>query len=107
MLKKTSTAELVPMYKKFMKDFCGLEMTDAMCKMDLESHPVFTLEEQIKMMNGSPSVVEAWELGVLDFFTSQGKLRREDAGEGCRRGRQAQLHHRQVPEAGGCQVSMS
>jgi NitT/TauT family transport system substrate-binding protein/sulfonate transport system substrate-binding protein len=81
MLKKTSTAELVPMYKKFMKDFCGLEMTDAMCKMDLESHPVFTLEEQIKMMNGSPSVVEAWELGVLDFFTSQGKLKKEDAAK--------------------------
>jgi len=26
-------------------------------------------------------VVEAWELGVLDFFTSQGKLKKEDAAK--------------------------
>jgi NitT/TauT family transport system substrate-binding protein/sulfonate transport system substrate-binding protein len=69
------------MYKKFMKDFCGLDMTDEMCKMDIESHPIFTLEEQIKLMSGSPSVVETWELGVLDFFTSQGKLKKEDAAK--------------------------
>ncbi|MBI5581562.1 MAG: ABC transporter substrate-binding protein [Deltaproteobacteria bacterium] len=81
MLKSTPTAQLVPMYKKFMKDFCGLEMTDEMCKMDLESHPVFNLQEQIKMFSGKPSVPEAWELGVLDFFTSQGKLKKEDAAK--------------------------
>jgi len=79
MLKSTPVAKLVPEYKKFMKDYCGLEFTDEQCKMDLESHPVFNLQEQLKLFSGSPSVVESWELGVLDFFTSQGKLKKEDA----------------------------
>ena len=26
-------------------------------------------------------MVETWELGVLDFFTSQGKLKKEDAAK--------------------------
>lgn len=82
-LKKTPIDQLVPDYKRFMKDFCGLEMSDAMCKMDLEKHPIFTAAEQVKMMDSSkgPSVVEQWELGVLDFFTSQGKLKKEDAAK--------------------------
>lgn len=83
MLKKTPVEKLVPEYKKFMKDYCGLEMTDEMCKMDLECHPIFDVTEQIQMMDGSKgnSVVEAWELGVLDFFTAQGKLKKEDASK--------------------------
>jgi len=60
MLKTTPVEKLIPEYKKFMKDYCGLEMTDEMCKMDLESHPIFTLQEQIKMMSGEPNVVEGW-----------------------------------------------
>jgi NitT/TauT family transport system substrate-binding protein/sulfonate transport system substrate-binding protein len=83
MLKNTPAEKLVPEYKQFMKDYCGLEMSDAMCKMDIEKHPVFTAAEQIKMMDGSkgPSVVETWEKGVLEFFTSQGKLKPEDAAK--------------------------
>jgi NitT/TauT family transport system substrate-binding protein/sulfonate transport system substrate-binding protein len=77
MLKSTPVDKLVPEYKEFMKDYCGLELTDEMCKMDLEGHPVFTLQEQIEMMSGSPSVLERWELGVLDFFTAKGKLKKE------------------------------
>jgi NitT/TauT family transport system substrate-binding protein/sulfonate transport system substrate-binding protein len=81
MIKSTPPEKLVPEYKKFMKDYCGLDMNDEMCKMDIERHPIFTAAEQIKMMDGSngPSVVEKWELGVLDFFTSQGKFKKEDA----------------------------
>ncbi|MCE5333315.1 MAG: ABC transporter substrate-binding protein [Desulfobacteraceae bacterium] len=80
-LKATPIDKLVPDYKRFMKDFCGLDMNEAMCKMDLEKHPIFTAAEQIKMMDGSkgPSVVETWELGVLEFFTAQKKLKEEDA----------------------------
>lgn len=82
-LKKTPVDKLVPDYKRFMKDYCGLDMSEEMCKMDLESHPVFDVQEQIKMMDNSkgPSVVETWEQGVLNFFTSQGKLKKEDAAK--------------------------
>jgi NitT/TauT family transport system substrate-binding protein/sulfonate transport system substrate-binding protein len=76
MMKKTPADTLVPDYKKFMKDYCGLEMTDAMCKMDIERHPIFTAAEQLKMFeNGT---VETWEKGVLDFFLAQGKFKKED-----------------------------
>jgi NitT/TauT family transport system substrate-binding protein/sulfonate transport system substrate-binding protein len=83
MVKNTPIDKLVPEYKKFMKDYCGLEMTDAMCKMDIEKHPIFTVAEQIKMMDSSkgPSVVDVWELGVRDFFTEQGKFKPEDAAK--------------------------
>ena len=83
MLKKTPSDKLVADYKKFMKDYCGLDMSEDMCKMDLDSHPVFDVQEQIKMMDNSkgPSVVETWEQGVLDFFTAQGKLKKEDAAK--------------------------
>jgi hypothetical protein len=60
-----------------MKDWCGLDMTDEMCKMDLEMHPVFNQAEQLKMF--ADGVPGAWEMGVLNFFTEQGKLKKEDA----------------------------
>lgn len=79
MLRNTPVDQLVPDYKEFMKDFGGLELTDEMCRVDLENHPVFSLRDQLQMMSGSPSVVEAWELGILEFLTGQGKLKEEDS----------------------------
>lgn len=83
MIKSTPIDQLVPEYQKFMKDYCGLDMTPEMCKLDLEKHPVYNVQEQIALMDGSKgtSVVEGWEKGVLDFFTSQGKLKKEDAAK--------------------------
>ncbi|MCE5243869.1 MAG: ABC transporter substrate-binding protein [Desulfobacteraceae bacterium] len=83
MVKSTPVEKLVPDYKRFMQDYCGLEMSDAMCKLDIESHPVFSIDEQLKMFDNSngPSVIEKWQMGVLDFFTSQGKLKKEDVAK--------------------------
>ncbi|MCE5243492.1 MAG: ABC transporter substrate-binding protein [Syntrophobacteraceae bacterium] len=79
-LKSTPVDKVVPEYKKFMKDWCGLDMNEEMCKMDIEMHPVFNLEEQLKMFDNSKgmNVPETWEMGVLNFFTEQGKLKKED-----------------------------
>jgi ABC-type nitrate/sulfonate/bicarbonate transport system substrate-binding protein len=76
-LKATPVDQVVPEYKKFMKDWAGLDMTDEMCKMDIEMHPVFNLAEQLKMF--TDGVPGTWEMGVLNFFTEQGKLKKEDA----------------------------
>jgi len=48
--------------------------------MDLLMHPVFTLEEQIKMFDDSagPSNVHKWQQEILDFFTAQGRFKPEE-----------------------------
>ena len=83
MLKSTPPEKLVQDYKQFMIDYCGLEMSDAMCKLDIEYHPIFNLQEQLRMFDNSkgPSVVEQYQMGVLDFFSSQGKLKKEDVAK--------------------------
>ncbi|MCE5334240.1 MAG: ABC transporter substrate-binding protein [Desulfobacteraceae bacterium] len=83
MMKNTPVEKLVPEYQKFMLDFCGLEMSESMCKMDIENHPVFDLREQLKVFDASKgaSTVEGWQKGILEFFTAQKKLKEEDANK--------------------------
>ena len=83
MLRTTPIEKLIPEYKRFMQDYCGLEMSDSMCRMDIENHPVYNLEEQLKIFSTSSgtSTIETWQKGILEFFTSQGKLKKEDAAK--------------------------
>lgn len=52
-------------------------MSEDEAKMDLELHPVFTLEEQLKMFDSSkgPSQVQLWQEDLVKFFTDLGKLK--------------------------------
>ncbi len=70
---------LAPEYKKFLS-WAGLKMTEEEAKMDLEMHPVFTLDEQIKMFDTSAgqSQVQAWQKDLVKFFTELGKLKAEE-----------------------------
>lgn len=70
---------LAPEYKKFL-NWAGLKMTEEEAKMDLEMHPVFTLDEQIKMFDSSKgeSQVQAWQKDLVKFFTDLGKLKAEE-----------------------------
>ena len=49
-------------------------------KLDIENHPVFTLEEQLKMFDSSQgnSEVYQWMDGIATFFTEQGKFKPEE-----------------------------
>jgi len=77
---KKDGEKLVPEYKRFFKDWAGMELTDESAKMDLLMHPVFTVEEQIKMFDDSagPSNVHKWQQEILDFFTAQGRFKPEE-----------------------------
>ncbi|MHC1753217.1 ABC transporter substrate-binding protein [Humidesulfovibrio sp.] len=68
--------KLAPEYKKFL-GWAGLRMSEDEAKMDLELHPVFTLEEQLKMFDSSKgqSQVQAWQKDLVNFFTGLGKLK--------------------------------
>ena len=77
---KKEGVNLLPEYKKFYKDWAGMEMTDEMAKKDLEMHPVFTLAEQLKLFDSSSgdSTVQKWENGILNFFTDQGRFKPDE-----------------------------
>ncbi len=79
-LLKKEGVNLLPDYKKFYKDWAGLEMTDEMAKMDILMHPVFTYDEQLKLFDNTkgPSTVDQWQLAIVDFFTAQGRFKPEE-----------------------------
>ena len=75
MLRKDGV-KLVPEYTRFLK-WAGMNMSEDDARMDIEMHPVFTLEEQIKMFDASKgeSQVQIWQRDLVKFFTSLGKLK--------------------------------
>jgi ABC-type nitrate/sulfonate/bicarbonate transport system substrate-binding protein len=77
---KRDGVKLLPEYKRFYKEWAGLEMTDRMCELDITMHPVFTYEEQRQLFDASkgPSQVEQWLGPILDFFTAQGKFKPDE-----------------------------
>ncbi len=78
LIRKEGT-KLSPDYSKFLR-WAGLKMTEEEAKMDLEMHPVFTLDEQIKMFDASKgtSQVAAWQKDLVTFFTELGRLKAEE-----------------------------
>ncbi len=73
---RSEGVKLAPEYARFLK-WAGLNMTEDEAKMDLELHPVFTLQEQLKMFDASAgeSQVQAWQKDLVKFFTDLGKLK--------------------------------
>jgi len=80
---KKDGVKLLPEYRRFYKEWAGLDMSDRMCELDITMHPVFTLEEQLKLFDVSkgPSQVEQWLGPILDFFTARGKFKPEEKGK--------------------------
>ncbi|MHB8917453.1 MAG: ABC transporter substrate-binding protein [Desulfocucumaceae bacterium] len=74
-MKKEKTALADP-YKKFLKDWGGMEITKEDAIMDIEKHPVYDLKEQLAMFDNSkgPSQMEQTMVGIAEFFSAQGKF---------------------------------
>lgn len=72
--------KVLPEYKRFYKEWAGMDMTDDMAKKDLLMHPIFNYEEQLKLFDSSkgPSTVDKWQASILEFFTEQGRFKPED-----------------------------
>lgn len=75
-----SSPMMIKLYKEFMMDWAGMEFTDKMAKTDIDQHPVFTLEEQLKLFDVSKPESQAaeWQRLIAEFFSSQGKLKPEE-----------------------------
>jgi ABC-type nitrate/sulfonate/bicarbonate transport system substrate-binding protein len=80
---KKDGVKLLPEYRKFYKEWAGLDMSDRMCELDITMHPVFTYEEQCQLFDASkgPSQMEQWLGPILDFFTARGKVKPDERGK--------------------------
>ena len=70
------SAEIVKSYQEFMNDFCGTKMNAEDVKKELQVHPRWTLEEAIKLNDGSKgeSQMAHWQIEAATFFTKMGRF---------------------------------
>jgi NitT/TauT family transport system substrate-binding protein/sulfonate transport system substrate-binding protein len=75
-----SNPEVVKQYQKFMKDWGGMNMTPEICKLDIDSNPVWTLKEQLELLDSSKgqSTAQRWQQGIAEFFTAQGRIKPDE-----------------------------
>jgi NitT/TauT family transport system substrate-binding protein/sulfonate transport system substrate-binding protein len=77
---KREGVKLAADYRKFMKDWGGMDISEDVAKKEIEMHPVFDYDEQLKLFDKSKgeSTVESWQRGILEFFTEQGRFKPEE-----------------------------
>jgi ABC-type nitrate/sulfonate/bicarbonate transport system substrate-binding protein len=75
-----SSPEIVKEYQKFFQEWAGMEYTAEQAKQDIDFHPVWNLEEQLKLFDGSqgPSQSAIWQKKIAEFFAAQGKYTEDD-----------------------------
>ena len=68
---KTDKAALVPKVRKVFKDWGGMDMTDEMVSMMLETYKMYDLKQNLQMLDDSKGKSEAFLMmkSVADFFT--------------------------------------
>ncbi|WP_242825423.1 ABC transporter substrate-binding protein [Desulfitobacterium dichloroeliminans] len=78
---KKEGANLAPEYQTFLKDWAAMEIDLDTAAMDIEKHPVYTLEEQLAMFDSSKgdSEIYKWMDSIASFFTEQGRFTPEES----------------------------
>jgi len=81
-LKNKEGNKLLPDYKRFYKEWAGMDLSDDMLKMDFEWSPVFNYAEQLKLFKkpakGGDSTVESWQRIITESFTTLGRFKPEE-----------------------------
>jgi NitT/TauT family transport system substrate-binding protein/sulfonate transport system substrate-binding protein len=78
---KKEGIKLLPEYKRFYKEWAGMDMSDEMLKNDFQWHPVFQYDEQLKLFKKpakGDSTVEAWQRSITESFTTLGRFKPEE-----------------------------
>lgn len=60
-IQKTDPKSLVPYYRNFLKLYSGKDYSDEFCLYDLKSHPVYSIDEQLKLFNSENNNLSAVE----------------------------------------------
>lgn len=58
-------------YQKFLKDWGGIELDIEMCKMDIDLHPMYSLQKNLEVFDASKGKSKVWQWmnGLSNFFT--------------------------------------
>lgn len=80
MLKNEPAEKLVPLYRKFFLEWAGQQYTEEVALRDIQTHPVFAYDEQLKLLDSSTGMSEAqkWQQYLAQFFTQLGRLTPEE-----------------------------
>ena len=75
MLQKEAES-LAPEYCRFFQEFVGKSFTPEMAALDIKTHPVFNLEEQLALFDGSKGQSKAakWMADIAEFFAGVGRI---------------------------------
>lgn len=72
-----ATEENIKLYQRMYKEWAGMEYTHDKAKKDIEMHPVWKLDEQLKLFDASKGESEAqrWERLIAEFLYKNGRLK--------------------------------
>jgi len=75
-----ATDENAKIFKKMYTEWAGMEYTVEQAKKDIEMHPVWKLDEQLKLFDESKGESEAarWERLIAEFLHANGRLKDEE-----------------------------
>ena len=81
MLQHETPESLVPEYQRFFLEWAGKDYSKELALKDLQNHPVYNLEQQLKMFDdtGKPSQAQIWQAEIAKFFTAVGRITPEEA----------------------------
>jgi NitT/TauT family transport system substrate-binding protein/sulfonate transport system substrate-binding protein len=70
----------VKLFQRMYKEWAGMEFSYDAAKKDIESHPVYKLEEQLKFFDASKgeSKAQRWERLLAEFLHANGRLKAEE-----------------------------
>lgn len=75
-----ATDENIKLFQRMYKDWAGMEYTHEEAKKDIELHPVWTLQEQLALLDTSKGESEAqrWQRLIAEFLHLNGRITKEE-----------------------------
>jgi ABC-type nitrate/sulfonate/bicarbonate transport system substrate-binding protein len=75
-----ATDENIKLFQRMYKEWAGMEYTYEQAKKDIEMHPVWKYQEQLKLMDDSQgeSTAQKWERLIAEFLHANGRLKDEE-----------------------------
>jgi NitT/TauT family transport system substrate-binding protein/sulfonate transport system substrate-binding protein len=70
----------IKLFQRMYKEWAGMEYSYEAAKKDIEMHPVFKYEEQLKLMDASKgeSTAQRWERMIAEFLHANGRLKDDE-----------------------------
>lgn len=75
-VKKMPNDKLIPIYLRFYSEWTGAEYDTRLAELDIASHPLFTIEELLRVYDDSagPSMAQRRQANIAKFFHQAGKI---------------------------------